>query len=997
MSHDKLIIKGARQHNLKNISLEIPRNTLTVITGLSGSGKSSLAFDTIYAEGQRRYVESLSAYARQFLGLMDKPDVDHIEGLSPAISIDQKSGTRNPRSTVATVTEIYDYLRLLYARIGHPHCPKCGKPISQQTVDQIADQVLSFPGGTRFSVLAPLVRGRKGEHEKVFDDIQKAGFVRARVDGVTAEVSEFAGKRLAKHKKHTIEAVVDRLIIRDGIRPRLIDSLEVALSVSGNLVVMEIADGENKQDVIFSQSLACPDCGISIDELEPRLFSFNSPFGACPSCNGLGVNMEIDPEMIIPDKRKSISDGGIAPWNGTTDGYYPQLLEAVAGHFGFSTDTPIQDLAQEHVEIILYGAPKHKIRFQYESQYGRRSDRMVTYSGVVPNLERRYKQTSSNYIRQWIEGFMASVPCPVCQGQRLKPEALAVTIGGLSIAQLTRMSCEEALEFIDELKLTQRENLIAGQVIKELRARLVFLIDVGLGYLTLNRQAGSLSGGEAQRIRLATQIGSGLVGVLYVLDEPSIGLHSRDNGRLLNTLKRLRDTGNTVIVVEHDEETIKSADYVVDIGPGAGENGGRVVVAGSVADVLDCPGSLTGKYLSGKKKIPVPKKRRASGRFITVLGAREHNLKNIDVKIPLGVFTCVTGVSGSGKSTLVDDILHKKLASVLHGARARAGDHDGIDGLEHLEKVINIDQSPIGRTPRSNPATYTGVFTDIRQLYSLTPEAKVRGYKPGRFSFNVKGGRCEACKGDGIIRIEMQFLPDVYVPCEVCHGKRYNSQTLEVKYRGKTIADVLDMTVEEALEFFKNVPAVQRKLKTLFDVGLGYIKLGQPATTLSGGEAQRVKLSTELSRRGNEKTLYILDEPTTGLHFEDVRKLLNILQRLVDAGSTVVVIEHNLDVVKSADYIIDLGPEGGEKGGFIVTEGTPEEVERCPHSYTGQSLTQVLNTRGSSKRIPDKAGLLHLDEAGTGGVSAKNEAEVLPPVQPAAGNNGVTEASGNER
>jgi excinuclease ABC subunit A len=962
MQNGKLVIEGARQHNLKNINLEIPRNTLTVITGLSGSGKSSLAFDTIYAEGQRRYVESLSAYARQFLGLMNKPDVDRIEGLSPAISIDQKAGSRNPRSTVATVTEIYDYLRLLYARIGHPHCPQCGKPVSQQTVDQIADQVLSLPEGTRFSVLAPLVVGRKGEYSKVFDDIQKAGFIRARVDGVTAEVSEFVGKRLSRHQKHTIEAVVDRLIIRDGIRPRLIDSIETAISFSGNLVVIEVF-GEDKRDLIFSQTLSCPDCGISIPELEPRLFSFNSPFGACPDCNGLGVNMELDPDMIIPDKRKSISDGAVAPRNGTPDSYYYQLLEAVADYFGFSTDTPIQDLSPEHVHIILYGAPDHKIPFHYENRYGRMYDRAVTYSGVIANLERRYKQTSSNYIRQWIEGFMATVPCNVCNGQRLKPEALAVTVGGLNIAQLTGMSCERALEFIRGLKLTQRETLIARQIIKELGARLEFLLNVGLGYLTLDRQAGSLSGGEAQRIRLATQIGSGLVGVLYVLDEPSIGLHARDNGKLLGTLERLRDLGNTVIVVEHDEETIRSADYVVDIGPGAGKDGGHVVVAGSVADVMNCQDSLTGAYLSGKKEIPVPKERRTSDRFIKIVGAREHNLKNIDARIPLGVFTCDTGVSGSGKSTLVDIILHRKLASALHGARERAGDHDGIEGVEQLEKVINIDQSPIGRTPRSNPATYTGVFTDIRQLYAMTPEAKMRGYKPGRFSFNVKGGRCEACKGDGILRIEMQFLPDVYVPCEVCHGKRYNSQTLEVKYRGKTIADVLDMTVEEALEFFKNVPVIQRKLKTLFDVGLGYIKLGQPATTLSGGEAQRVKLASELSRRGNEKTLYILDEPTTGLHFEDVRKLLNILQRLVDAGSTVVVIEHNLDVIKTADHIIDLGPEGGEKGGFVVAEGTPEEVAACPSSYTGQYLKHVLS--------------------------------VLSPLQPAAAS-GMTEAGGDE-
>lgn len=963
MPDDKLIIEGARQHNLKNINLEIPRNTLTVITGLSGSGKSSLAFDTIYAEGQRRYVESLSAYARQFLGLMNKPDVDRIEGLSPAISIDQKAGSRNPRSTVATVTEIYDYLRLLYARIGHPHCPECGKPVSQQTVDQIADQVLSLPEGTRFSVLAPLVVGRKGEYTKVFEDIQKAGFVRARVDGVTAEISEFIGKRLSKHQKHTIEAVVDRLIIGEGIRPRLIDSIETALQFSGNLVIIEIM-GDEKHDLIFSQTLACPECGISIPELEPRLFSFNSPFGACPACNGLGVNMELDPDLIIPDKRKSIADGAVAPWNGSPDGYYMQLLEAVADYFGFSTDTPVEELDPKYVDIILYGAPDHQIPFRYENKYGRVYDRAITFNGVVANLERRYKQTSSNYVRQWIEGFMATVPCNVCQGKRLKPEALAVTVGGLNIAELTSMSCEKALEFIRGLELTERERLIARQVIKELCARLEFLHNVGLGYLTLDRRAGTLSGGEAQRIRLATQIGSGLVGVLYVLDEPSIGLHARDNGKLLDTLKRLRDLGNTVIVVEHDEETIRAADYVVDIGPGAGKDGGQVVVAGTMADVMDCKDSLTGAYLSGRKQIPVPAQRRTSDRFIKIVGAREHNLKNIDVKIPLGVFTCVTGVSGSGKSTLVDDILHKKLASVLHGARERAGAHDRIEGIEQLDKVINIDQSPIGRTPRSNPATYTGVFTDIRQLYAMTPEAKMRGYKPGRFSFNVRGGRCEACKGDGIIRIEMQFLPDVYVPCEVCHGKRYNSQTLEVKYRGKTIADVLDMTVAEALEFFQNVPVIRRKLQTLYDVGLGYIRLGQPATTLSGGEAQRVKLATELSRRGNEKTLYILDEPTTGLHFEDVRKLLDILHRLVEGGSTVVVIEHNLDVIKTADYIIDLGPEGGEHGGYIVAEGTPEEVAACPASYTGQFLKKVLNL---PSRVQLAAGDGGMTEAGGDG------------------------------
>ena len=942
MSHDKIVIRGARQHNLKNIDLEIPRDTLTVITGLSGSGKSSLAFDTIYAEGQRRYVESLSAYARQFLGLMDKPDVDYIEGLSPAISIDQKSGVRNPRSTVGTVTEIYDYLRLLYARVGHPHCPKCGKPISRQSVDQMADKILELPEGTRFSVLAPLVRGRKGEYEKVFDDIQRLGFVRVRVDGVTGEVSEFLGKRLAKHKNHNIEVVVDRLIIREGTRQRLVDSLETALSLSGDLVCIELIIDGDKEDILFSQSLACPDCGISIPELEPRLFSFNSPFGACPACNGLGVNMEIDPEMIIPDRRKSISDGAIAPWNGTPDGYYAQLLDAVAGFLGISTDVAIQDLPPEHVEAILYGISDRKVPFHYESPYGRESDRLITFEGVIPNLERRYKQATSDDARQWIEQFMAAVPCPVCEGKRLRPESLAVTVGDINIADLTDMSCENALKFLDTLTLTERESLIANQVLKQLRSRLTFLTDVGLGYITLNRHAGTLSGGESQRIRLATQIGSGLVGVLYVLDEPSVGLHARDNKKLLDTLKHLRGIGNTVIVVEHDEETIRSADYVVDIGPGAGDNGGYVICAGSVEDLLECEESITGQYLSGKRQIPVPKKRRKPEKFITIKGAREHNLKNIDVRIPLGVFTCITGVSGSGKSTLVDDILYRKLASSLHGARLRPGDHDGIEGMEFLDKVINIDQSPIGRTPRSNPATYTGVFTDIRQLFAGTPEAKMRGYKPGRFSFNVRGGRCEACRGEGIIRIEMQFLSDVYVPCEVCNGKRYNSQTLEVKYRGKNIAEVLDMTVEEALELFKNVPSVKRKLKTLYDVGLGYIKLGQPATTLSGGEAQRVKLSTELSRRGNERTLYILDEPTTGLHFEDIRKLLSVLQRLRDGGSTVVVIEHNMDVIKSADYIIDLGPEGGEEGGYVVAEGTPEDIMNHPSSYTGQSLKKVL-------------------------------------------------------
>jgi excinuclease ABC subunit A len=939
MTKDKIVLRGARQHNLKGVDLEIPRNKLTVITGLSGSGKSSLAFDTIYAEGQRRYVESLSAYARQFLGLMDKPDVDYIEGLSPAISIDQKAGARNPRSTVATVTEIYDYLRLLYARVGHPHCPQCGKPISKQTVDQIADQIEGLPEGTRFSIMAPIIRGRKGEHEKVFEEIQRAGYLRVRVDGTVGEVGEFVGRRLDKNKKHTIEVVIDRLVRREGIRPRLIDSLETAIGLSGNLVVVEV---QGSGDLIFSQALACPDCGINLPELEPRLFSFNNPFGACPACHGLGVNMELEPDLIIPDKRKSVSDGAVVPWNGTPDGYYMQLLDAVCKHFGIPTEAPFDSLTEDQVNIILYGSGTERIHFHYENQYGRTSDRRVTFEGVIPNLERRYKSASSDAVRQWIEEFMATRPCPVCRGTRLKAEALAVTVGGKNISELTSLSVQGALKFLDTVTFTEREMLIANQVMKQLKARLRFLMDVGLGYLTLSRHAGTLAGGEAQRIRLATQIGSGLVGVLYVLDEPSIGLHPRDNERLLNTLIHLRDLGNTLIVVEHDEDTIRTADHIVDVGPGAGEHGGTIVVSGSLEDVLACENSITGQYLSGKRTIPVPSRRSPNGKYLKIKGAREHNLKNIDVDIPLGVFTCVTGVSGSGKSTLVNDILYRKLAAVLNGARTKPGDHDEITGLEHLDKVINIDQSPIGRTPRSNPATYTGVFTDIRNIFAMTPDARVRGYKPGRFSFNVRGGRCESCKGDGIIRIEMQFLPDVYVPCEVCGGKRYNSQTLEVKYRGKNISDVLNMTVEEALEFFKDTPSIRRRLSTIADVGLGYIRLGQPATTLSGGEAQRVKLATELSRRGNERTMYILDEPTTGLHFEDTRRLLNVLQRLVDAGSTVVVIEHNPDVVKSADYIIDLGPEGGEEGGTVVATGTPEEIADNKRSYTGRFLRKFL-------------------------------------------------------
>jgi len=951
MSRDKIVIRGARQHNLKGVDLEIPRDKLTVITGLSGSGKSSLAFDTIYAEGQRRYVESLSAYARQFLGLMDKPDVDYIEGLSPAISIDQKSGARNPRSTVATVTEIYDYLRLLYARIGHPHCPTCGKPISKQSVDQIAEQIEALPEGARFSILAPFVRGRKGEHEKVFEDIQRAGYVRVRVDGVTAELDQFIGRRLEKQKKHTIEAVVDRLIRQGDIRARLVDSLESALALTGNLVVVEV---QGQPDLIFSQSLACPDCGINLPELEPRLFSFNNPFGACPACNGLGVNMEIDPEMVIPDRRKAIADGAVVPWSGSLDGYYMQLLEAICKHFKIPLDVPVDKLSERDINIILYGAGDERIPFHYESQYGRYSDRMVTFEGVVANLERRYNSAPSEEVRRYIEEYMAARPCPTCKGTRLKPESLAVTVGEKNIAQVSELSVANALRFISGLRLTSREEIIAKEVLKQIGARLQFLIDVGLGYLTLTRHAGTLAGGEAQRIRLATQIGSGLVGVLYVLDEPSIGLHPKDNLKLLKTIMHLRDIGNTLIVVEHDEETIKSADHIIDVGPGAGEHGGKIVASGTLQEVLANKDSLTGQYLSGKRSIPVPRRRSPEGGSITVKGAREHNLKGIDVTIPLGIFTCVTGVSGSGKSTLVNDVLYRKLASVLNGARAKPGDHDDVLGLENLDKVINIDQSPIGRTPRSNPATYTGVFTEIRSLFAMTPDAKVRGYKPGRFSFNVRGGRCEACKGDGIIRIEMQFLPDVYVPCEVCGGKRYNGQTLEVRYHGKNIAEVLETTVTEALQLFKDAPVIQRKLQTIADVGLGYIRMGQPATTLSGGEAQRVKLATELSRRGNERTLYILDEPTTGLHFEDVKKLLDVLQRLVDAGSTVVVIEHNPDVVKSADYLIDLGPEGGEEGGYVIATGTPEQVAANRKSYTGQFLKDILP---SSAPGPNAAGV----------------------------------------
>ena len=946
MSQDRLIIRGARQHNLQNIDLELPRDRLIVFTGLSGSGKSSLAFDTIYAEGQRRYVESLSAYARQFLGQMDKPDVDLIEGLSPAISIDQKTTSRNPRSTVGTVTEIYDYLRLLFARAGRPHCPRCGKAIHQQTIEQMVDQLLNLPERTRLLILGPIVRGRKGEHGKVFEDLRKAGFVRVRVDGQVRDLSENIA--LEKNKKHTIEVVVDRIIVREGVEARLADSLEQALARGNGIAIVQRmpeagAEEDAAEEWVFSQHFACVDCGISLAELTPRMFSFNSPYGACPECSGLGFKEEIDPERVIPDRSKSIEQGAVTAWSKGASNYYPQLLRAVAEAYGVDPNTPLSQAGDEFIEVLLYGDPKKAIRFRYRNPYGRIRERNIIFEGVLNNLQRRYQEAASDAMRAELEQYMSVKPCPACKGQRLRPEALAVTIGGENIAQVTERSIQDALHFFDQLQLTPKEQRIAEGVIKEIRARLSFLVNVGLDYLTLNRAAGSLSGGEAQRIRLATQIGSGLVGVLYILDEPSIGLHQRDNDRLIQTLQRLRDMGNTLIVVEHDEDTIRSADWIVDIGPGAGAHGGRVVASGTLEDVVHCEESITGQYLSGRKNIPVPEQRRPTGeRWLHLKGAREHNLQNIDVQIPLNVFVAVTGVSGSGKSTLVNDILYRKLANELHGAHHPAGEHEAIEGLDYLTKVINIDQSPIGRTPRSNPATYTGVFDLIRDVFARSPEAKIRGYQKGRFSFNLKGGRCEACKGDGIIKIEMHFLPDVYMPCEVCKGKRYNRETLEVRYKEKTIADVLEMTVDEAVEFFVNLPSIHRKLKTLQDVGLGYIRLGQPATTLSGGEAQRVKLATELSRRTDGSTIYILDEPTTGLHMDDVARLLEVLHRLVDAGDTVLVIEHNLDVIKTADYIIDLGPEGGSRGGRVVVAGTPEEVAEHPDSHTGRYLQRLL-------------------------------------------------------
>jgi excinuclease ABC subunit A len=938
MAMDKIIVKGARAHNLKNIDVEIPRDKLVVLTGLSGSGKSSLAFDTIYAEGQRRYVESLSAYARQFLGQMDKPDVDAIEGLSPAISIDQKTTSRNPRSTVGTVTEIYDYLRLLFARIGHPVCPEHGIEITSQTIEQMVDRILAYPERTKIQILAPVVSGRKGTHVKTLEEIKKQGYVRVRVDGEMRELTEDI--ELEKNKKHSIEVVVDRIVVKEGIASRLADSLETALKLADGKVIIDVI---GQEELLFSEHHACPYCGFSIGELEPRLFSFNSPYGACPDCDGLGSKLEVDPDLVIPNDELTLREHAIAPWEPQSSQYYPQLLEAVCNHYGIDMDVPVKELPKHQLEKILYGSNGEKIYFRYENDFGQVRENYIEFEGVIRNVERRYRETSSDYIREQMEKYMAQQPCPTCKGNRLKKESLAVLVGGKHIGQVTAFSVTEALEFFQNLSLSEKEMKIANMILREIIERLGFLNNVGLDYLTLNRSAGTLSGGEAQRIRLATQIGSRLTGVLYILDEPSIGLHQRDNDRLIATLKSMRDIGNTLIVVEHDEDTMLAADYLIDIGPGAGIHGGQVVSAGTPEEVMNDPNSLTGQYLSGKKFIPLPTERRKpDGRWLEIVGARENNLKNVSVKIPLGTFIAVTGVSGSGKSTLVNEILHKALAQKLHRAKEKPGEHKTIKGIEHLDKVIDIDQSPIGRTPRSNPATYTGVFDDIREVFAATNEAKVRGYQKGRFSFNVKGGRCEACRGDGIIKIEMHFLPDVYVPCEVCHGKRYNRETLEVKYKDKNIAEVLEMTVEDALQFFENIPKIKRKLQTIYDVGLGYIQLGQPATTLSGGEAQRVKLASELHRRSTGRTLYILDEPTTGLHVDDISRLLKVLQRLVDNGDTVLVIEHNLDVIKAADYIIDLGPEGGDKGGQIVAIGTPEEVAEVEGSYTGKYLKPIL-------------------------------------------------------
>ncbi len=938
VKNTEIVVQGARAHNLKNINVTIPRDQLVVLTGLSGSGKSSLAFDTIYAEGQRRYVESLSAYARQFLGQMDKPDVDAIEGLSPAISIDQKTTSRNPRSTVGTVTEIYDYLRLLYARVGKPICPNHGIEITSQTIEQMVDRLLVYPERTKMQLLAPMVSGRKGTHVKLLEDLKKQGFVRVRIDGELRDLDDAID--LDKNKKHSIEVVVDRVVVKEGIAARLSDSLETALRLAEGRVLVDVMEHE---ELLFSEHHACPLCGFSIGELEPRMFSFNSPFGACTSCDGLGTTQEVDLELIVPDWDRSLLEHAIAPWEPTSSQYYPQLLKAVCDHYDIAMDVPVKDLPKEKMDKILFGSGKDKVHFHYENEFGNVRDQMIEFEGVVHNVERRFKETTSDYVREQMEKYMAQQNCPSCKGYRLKPETLAVKIADKHIGEVTTYSIQDADTFFKELDLSEKDMQIARLVLREIEERLGFLVNVGLDYLTLSRAAGTLSGGEAQRIRLATQIGSRLTGVLYILDEPSIGLHQRDNDRLISTLQNMRDIGNTLIVVEHDEDTMLAADYLIDVGPGAGVHGGEIVAAGTPQEVMDNPKSLTGQYLSGKKFIPLPiERRKPDGRKLSIKGAKENNLQNVKVDIPLGLFVAVTGVSGSGKSTLINEILYKSLAQKLNRSKVKPGEHKEVAGMEELEKVIDIDQSPIGRTPRSNPATYTGVFDDIRDVFATTNEAKVRGYKKGRFSFNVKGGRCEACRGDGIIKIEMHFLPDVYVPCEICHGKRYNRETLEVKYKDKSIADILDMTIENAVVFFENIPKIQRKLQTIVDVGLGYMKLGQPATTLSGGEAQRVKLASELHRRSTGKSFYILDEPTTGLHADDIARLLIVLQRLVENGDSVLVIEHNLDVIKTADFIIDLGPEGGDKGGTIVATGTPEEVVEVKGSYTGKYLKPIL-------------------------------------------------------
>ncbi|MFE3574336.1 excinuclease ABC subunit UvrA [Lysinibacillus sp. NPDC059133] len=938
MKNTEIVVQGARAHNLKNINVTIPRDQLVVLTGLSGSGKSSLAFDTIYAEGQRRYVESLSAYARQFLGQMDKPDVDAIEGLSPAISIDQKTTSRNPRSTVGTVTEIYDYLRLLYARIGKPICPNHGIEITSQTIEQMVDRLLTYPERTKMQLLAPMVAGRKGTHVKLLEDLKKQGFVRVRINGELRDLDDSI--ELDKNKKHSIEVVIDRVVMKEGVAARLSDSLETALRLADGRVLVDVMEHE---ELLFSEHHACPLCGFSIGELEPRMFSFNSPFGACPSCDGLGSTQEVDLDLVVPDWDRSLLEHAIAPWEPTSSQYYPQLLKAVCDHYSISMDVPVKDLPKEKMDKVLYGSGKDKIHFHYENEFGNVRDQMIEFEGVVRNVERRFKETTSDYVREQMEKYMAQQACPSCKGYRLKTETLAVKLADKHIGEVTQYSIQEADTFFKELDLSEKDMKIARLVLREIEERLGFLVNVGLDYLTLSRAAGTLSGGEAQRIRLATQIGSRLTGVLYILDEPSIGLHQRDNDRLISTLQNMRDIGNTLIVVEHDEDTMLAADYLIDVGPGAGVHGGQIVAAGTPQEVMENEKSLTGQYLSGKKFIPLPiERRKPNGRKLSIKGAKENNLRNVKADIPLGLFVAVTGVSGSGKSTLINEILYKSLAQKLNRSKVKPGEHKEVTGMEELEKVIDIDQSPIGRTPRSNPATYTGVFDDIRDVFATTNEAKVRGYKKGRFSFNVKGGRCEACRGDGIIKIEMHFLPDVYVPCEICHGKRYNRETLEVKYKDKSIADILDMTIENAVVFFENIPKIQRKLQTIVDVGLGYMKLGQPATTLSGGEAQRVKLASELHRRSTGKSFYILDEPTTGLHAHDIARLLVVLQRLVENGDSVLVIEHNLDVIKTADYIIDLGPEGGDKGGTIVATGTPEEVAEVSGSYTGKYLKPIL-------------------------------------------------------